>query len=435
MIRGSLTSTGAFRGRSVIRHAGKPSSDFDQQAPKSAKREWDGRGTTGGSRRASIRFRSAGPLAREAGEGQPAALQKGSSGFDQQVPSPAKRERDRVRVTNYVRASPGRSCAHHGMRAGAPIRPILSASIPECGQCPRMTSWYDAPMPGWNLKANPTPRSERAMSFSGEPEKRSYQSLYEEFDSSLMSRIRRQAYGEDIGQHSWVTAQDLRCDVVRLKLADDSRLLDLGCGPCGPLTFIMKSLGCFGIGLDLSAAALAAGRRRAETLGLGHRLLVQEADLDTSLSLADSSVDAVISLDVILHLRDRQRAFGDIARVLVPGGRFLFTDAGVVTGSISSDEAARRSMHGFVQFCAPGYNEKMLEGAGFALLEVQDRTRGMRENAEGRLLARAENQVDVERLEGVEGFARYQAYLRTIIETAERGALSRVMYLTEAKAH
>jgi SAM-dependent methyltransferase len=152
------------------------------------------------------------------------------------------------------------------------------------------------------------------------------------------------------------------------------------------------------------------------------------------LSLADSAVDAVISLDVILHLRDRRRAFGEIARVLVPGGRFLFTDAGIVTGSISSEEVTLRSMHGFVQFCASGYNETMLERAGFALIEVEDRTRSMRENAEGRLLARAENQVEVERLEGVEGFARYQAYLRTIIETAERGALSRVMYLAEANA-
>jgi SAM-dependent methyltransferase len=271
------------------------------------------------------------------------------------------------------------------------------------------------------------------MSSSGKPEKRSYESLYREFDSPLMSRLRREAYGEDIGQHSWVTADDLRCDVPRLKLFDGARLLDLGCGPCGPLSFIVKSLACSAIGLDLSAAAVAAGRRRAAAFGLENRLTIQEADLDAALPMADSSIDAAISLDVILHLRDRLRAFGGIARVLVPGGRFLFTDGGIVTGSISSEEVALRSMHGFVQFCAPGYNEKLLQAAGFALIETEDRTRGMRATAEGRLRARVENQADVERLEGVEEFARYQAYLHSVVATAERYALSRVMYLAEKR--
>jgi cyclopropane fatty-acyl-phospholipid synthase-like methyltransferase len=267
------------------------------------------------------------------------------------------------------------------------------------------------------------------MSSAGMSGKRSYESLYQEFDSPLMCRLRRQAYGEDIGQHSWVTAEDLRRDVTRLKLPGGARLLDLGCGPCGPLSFIVKSLDCSGIGLDLSAAAVAAGRRRASAFGIEDRLTVQEADLNVSLPLAESSVDAVISLDVILHLRDRSRAFGEVARVLVPEGRFLFTDAAVVTGSISSEEVALRSMHGFVHFCASGYNERLLEAAGFALLETEDRTRGLHANAEGRLRARIENRAEVERLEGVEEFDRYQAYLRSVIATAERGALCRLMYL------
>jgi SAM-dependent methyltransferase len=104
--------------------------------------------------------------------------------------------------------------------------------------------------------------------------KQSYQSLYENFDSPLMSQLRLEAYGEDIGQHSWVTAEDLRRDVPRLKLKQAARLLDLGCGPCGPLTFLMKTTGCSGIGFDSSGAALSVGRRRAQSLGLDDRLTV-----------------------------------------------------------------------------------------------------------------------------------------------------------------
>jgi hypothetical protein len=37
----------------------------------------------------------------------------------------------------------------------------------------------------------------------------SYDTAYEAFDSPLAQQMRAEAYGEDIGQHSWVTANDL----------------------------------------------------------------------------------------------------------------------------------------------------------------------------------------------------------------------------------
>ena len=46
-----------------------------------------------------------------------------------------------------------------------------------------------------------------------------YESFYREFDSPLMRQLRREAYGEDIGQHSWVSADELRGDIQRLKLS------------------------------------------------------------------------------------------------------------------------------------------------------------------------------------------------------------------------
>src|SRR6202022_3674999 len=97
------------------------------------------------------------------------------------------------------------------------------------------------------------------MAVPGESEGRDYDKLYEEFDSPLMQQLRREAYGEDIGQHSWVTAEELRGDVERRSLSASSRLLDVGCGPCGPLVVAIRSTGCKGTGVDVSAAALASG--------------------------------------------------------------------------------------------------------------------------------------------------------------------------------
>jgi hypothetical protein len=38
---------------------------------------------------------------------------------------------------------------------------------------------------------------------------RGYEKLYEAFDLPLSRQIRREACGEDVGQHSWVTASEL----------------------------------------------------------------------------------------------------------------------------------------------------------------------------------------------------------------------------------
>ena len=178
------------------------------------------------------------------------------------------------------------------------------------------------------------------------PEHDSYESFYREFDSPLMRQLRREAYGEDIGQHSWVGAEELRRDIERLQLLPSSRFLDLGCRPCGPLTFILAAVGCHGTGVEISPSALQAGRKRAASLGIEALLSVQEADLNEPLPFEPHSFDAAMSLDVVLHLRDRERFFLEVAKLLRPGGRFLVTDAGVITGSVSNEEVRKRSVHG-----------------------------------------------------------------------------------------
>ena len=148
-----------------------------------------------------------------------------------------------------------------------------------------------------------------------------YESLYAGFDSPLQRQLRREAYGEDIGQHSWVRSEELRRDAGRLALSARSRLLDLGCGPCGPLTFLLGAAGCRGTGVDASAAALAAGRARAASLGLESRMTVRQTDLDEPLPFAEASFDAAICLDAVIHLKDRARLFRDVPRGPVPGDR------------------------------------------------------------------------------------------------------------------
>jgi len=249
-----------------------------------------------------------------------------------------------------------------------------------------------------------------------------YETFYREFDSPRMRQFRREAYGEDIGQHSWVDAAELRGDIPRLRLSRSSTLLDLGCGPCGPLTFIISHTGCRGVGLEQSPTALQIGRDRAAALGIDALLSVQVADLNEPLPFAPGSFDAALSIDVVLHVRNRRGLFGDVARLLRPGGRFLLTDAGVLTGTVSNEDIQKRSIHGFTQFVAPGVNEYLLGAAGLTVIETENRTASALRNASGRLAALQAHPEDL---------ARQRDYLETVIALAERSALSRFMYLAE----
>jgi cyclopropane fatty-acyl-phospholipid synthase-like methyltransferase len=259
-----------------------------------------------------------------------------------------------------------------------------------------------------------------------------YDAFYAMFDTPVAQQVRREVYGKDIGQHSWVDPQDLEHDAGRLRLSSASRLLDLGCGPGGLLSFVVGLTGCRGTGLDLSAAAIGCAAMRLASLGLTGGVTLQVADLDEPLPLSRHSFEAVMSLDVVVHLRDRSKVFAEVARVLVPGGRFLFTDAAVVTGPVSDDEIRLRSVHGHTQFVPPGFNERALEQAGLRVLAAIDRTASLQSIAARRQAARRAHQIELERVEGPEAFERHERYLDCVCALARRGAMARMMYVAES---
>ena len=66
------------------------------------------------------------------------------------------------------------------------------------------------------------------------------------------------------------------------------------------------------------------------------RIDLRATDLNAPIPLAAASFDGAICLDAVLHLRDRGAFFGEVARLLRTGARFLLTDAAIVTAPLSS---------------------------------------------------------------------------------------------------
>jgi SAM-dependent methyltransferase len=138
-----------------------------------------------------------------------------------------------------------------------------------------------------------------------------------------------------------------------------------------------------------------------------------------------------MSLDVVLHLRDCAGFFAEAARLLRPSGRFLLADAGIAAGTVSREEAQRRGLYGATTLVAPGYNDALLESAGFRLIDAVDRTASVVHNAGGRRAAIRAHRAELEEVWPPGEVEKQLSYLETVVALSERGALSRRLFVAE----
>jgi SAM-dependent methyltransferase len=95
-------------------------------------------------------------------------------------------------------------------------------------------------------------------------------------------------------------------------------VLDAGCGP-GHHTIRAVKFGCRVTAVDLSATMLAEAARRVAAAGGSSSVEFRREDL-TNLRLPDVSFKHAFSWGVIIHIREAERALGELARVVAPGG-------------------------------------------------------------------------------------------------------------------
>lgn len=97
------------------------------------------------------------------------------------------------------------------------------------------------------------------------------------------------------------------------------RLLDVGCGG-GLVAEAMARLGADVTGIDAGAEAIAAARAHRETVGLA--IDYRQATVET-LAAEGEEFDAVLALEVIEHLAQRDVFFEALGRLVRPGGAFI----------------------------------------------------------------------------------------------------------------
>jgi len=255
-----------------------------------------------------------------------------------------------------------------------------------------------------------------------------YNLTYGNFANPVLAEIRQETYGEDIGQNSWLTADEYRHFIGWLQLNASSQVLDIGSGSGGPALFLGRTVGCHITGLDINPSSTAAANEWAQSLGLDARVHFQHGNASQALPFEDHSFTAVICIDSINHLPGRLQVLKEWHRVLRPGGRLLFTNPIIVTGMLSNEEIAIRSSIGYFLFTPPGEDEQLMQEAGFEVLLHRDVTENNAIVPRRWYDARARRRDELLKIEGEAEFEKTQRFLAVVQTLASERRLSRFAF-------
>jgi len=256
-----------------------------------------------------------------------------------------------------------------------------------------------------------------------------YNSTYGGFQERVREKIRRETYGEDIGQIGWLLAEEAREFIGWLGVDASSAVLEVASGSGGPALFMARTTGARVVGIDINEHGVVNANEMARAQGLDAQVRFRLVDGSRALPFDDASFDAVVCIDSINHLPGRLGVLKEWHRVLRPGGRLLYTDPIVVTGLITREEIATRSSIGYFLFAPPGENERLLAEAGFTLLRAENRTASVVQVARRWYDSRLAHRDELARIEGDATYDGLQRFLAVVHTLASEGRLSRFVYL------
>ncbi len=111
----------------------------------------------------------------------------------------------------------------------------------------------------------------------------------------------------------------------QLQLIGDVRgqhILEVGCGG-GQCSIAFARRGAIATGLDLSDEQVKFARELAQTEGV--TATFQQSSAEDLSAIADASQDVVFSAYALQYVEHMDTCFGEVARVLEPGGLFVFS--------------------------------------------------------------------------------------------------------------
>jgi SAM-dependent methyltransferase len=257
-------------------------------------------------------------------------------------------------------------------------------------------------------------------------------SSYSHFTERTLANIRRETFGVDIGQNSWLTVEEYDRFLSWLGLTPDDHVLEIASGSGGPALYLASTVGCRVTGIDANENGVSTASAMAAGSDQSPRVQFTVADANARLPFDDSSFDAVICIDSMNHFPDRLAVFKEWNRVLRSGHRAIFTDPVVISGAVTNDELALRSSIGLFLFVPPDVNERLIAEGGLRLIRQEDVTDNAALVADRWFQARGRHKDELIQIEGEKRFEGLQRFFATVHQLSSERRLSRIAYLAEA---
>lgn len=108
-------------------------------------------------------------------------------------------------------------------------------------------------------------------------------------------------------------------------LPPETRVLDLGAGYGGSARYLANRFGVTVTCLNIAAVENAKNLKMTREQGLSEHIRILHGSFE-DIPEPDESFDVIWSQDAILHSGRREKVLEEVARVIKPGGQFIFTD-------------------------------------------------------------------------------------------------------------
>ncbi|MBS0335247.1 MAG: methyltransferase domain-containing protein [Proteobacteria bacterium] len=162
-----------------------------------------------------------------------------------------------------------------------------------------------------------------------------------------------------------------------LSVAPTDRLLDIGSGIGGPARYMAHRFGCRVTGIDLTAEFCDVARHLTRLLALESQVGFELGNA-LSMPFPDASFDGAYSMNVSMNIADKAALYGEIRRVLKPGGWLMLSELAQGPGG-PLDFPTPWAATGSSSFLStPEETRRGLEAAGFEIVQFRDAAEDMK---------------------------------------------------------
>jgi ubiquinone/menaquinone biosynthesis C-methylase UbiE len=257
-----------------------------------------------------------------------------------------------------------------------------------------------------------------------------YSSAYGNQAAEVLTAVRHETYGTDLGQSSWTTVDEYERFCEWLNIDATKSVLETASGSGGPALHVAKKFGCRVEGIDINDEGVKTANQTAAERGIANAHF-RLADVDGRIPFDDATFDAALCIDAANHFPDRLHVLKEWTRLLKPGGRVLFTDPVVISGPVTFEELSNRSSIGVFVFIPIETTEKFIADSGLKLLKREDVTANAVMTSGRWHDARAKRHEALIAIEGEERFSGLQRFLSTVHKLTSERRLSRYAFLAE----